>query len=120
MKEQRRHSRRRARELLVACDSNTGALIGEIGNICESGVMLLSKNPVALNTTVSCVVALLGEVPGDDQLNFEAKSKWCEPDEQSTIFRTGYEFQKLTSRNLMVIRKLLTHRPALRSKVDIT
>jgi len=119
MKEQRRHTRQQAGELLVACDSNTGAVIGEIANICESGVMLISKNAVSLNTTIRCVVALPDIMHGEDRLNFEARSKWCEPDEQSTVFRTGYEFQELTTRNLALIRNLLRHRPALRSMANI-
>jgi hypothetical protein len=58
MEERRQKSRQDATELLVACDSNTGALIGKIANICESGVMLLSKNPVSLNTTIECMVMI--------------------------------------------------------------
>jgi len=111
MEERRRQSRWQTRELLIACDRQTGACIGQIGDITESGAMLLSKRSVQPNTTIRCIVALSGRGHGDDQFNFTAESRWCRLDEESGLYQTGYEFRELTPRNLAVIRDLLEHRP---------
>jgi len=107
MKEKRKQPRRQADEFLIVCDSQTAAFIGQVANMTEQGAMLLSEKPIQLNTTVECKMTLPKSTDGKDYVSFEAESKWCTHDEKTGMYRTGYEFQKMTPDDHAIIQELL-------------
>lgn len=107
MQERRRQGRRQAEESLFACDSQTGAFIGQVADMTEQGAMLLSEKPTPPNTIVRCRITLPERTHGTDDISFEAESKWCTLDEKSGMYRTGYEFRRMTPEKQAVMRALM-------------
>jgi len=107
MGERRRHARRQAKEFLVVCDHQTGVFIGQVADMTANGAMLLSDKPTPPDTTVHCQMTLPDKTHGDDQINFEAESRWCRFDDETGMYQTGYEFRNMTPDNMEVIKSLV-------------
>ena len=117
MKEKRRQVRRQAKEVLIVCDSQTGAVIGQVADMTKQGVMLLSKKPTQPHTIVKCIITLPERTDGKDYINFEMECKRCVLDKESGTYQTGYEFQRMTPVNCAVIQGLLETWPISQPKV---
>lgn len=107
MQERRRQVRRQAEGPIFACDSQTGAFIGQVANMTEQGALLLSEKPTPPNTIVQCRITLPERTHGNDDISFEAESRWCVRDDESGMYHTGYQFRRMTPEKHAVIRALL-------------
>ena len=117
MKEKRRQVRREAKEFLIACDSQTGAVIGQVADMTEQGIMLLSEKPRQPHTIEKCIITLPERTDGKDYISFEMECMWCVLDKESGMYQMGYEFRRMTPVNIAVIQGLLKTWPISNSKV---
>jgi len=117
MNDRRRQTRRQVGQSIFVYDSQTGAVMGQIADMTEQGLMLLADKQIQLDTTYQCKMPLPKNTTGNDDISFEAESKWCLLDEQTGQYHTGYEFRMMTADNLARLRNVLKSWPKLQPEM---
>ncbi|MFC1475994.1 PilZ domain-containing protein [Candidatus Zixiibacteriota bacterium] len=113
MNDRRRKTRRQADQSHFVYDSKTGAVMGRVADMTEQGLMLLADKQIQPDTKFQCRMPLPENTQGNNDISFEAESKWCLLDEKSGQYHTGYEFRTMTADNIARLQKLLKSWPKL-------
>ena len=71
-------------------DNSSNKLVGHIANLSKSGLMISGHNEFCKGK----VFTFCTKNEFDEQLSFEAISRWCEKDEDN-FNNTGFEFTQL-------------------------
>ena len=93
--EQRRVVRRHLVFYLRIFDGKSSRVIGHLMDISQSGLMILSDEPVAVNEEYRLRMHLPWEMAGSEEVIFGATSRWCRPDENPEFFLTGFQIQDI-------------------------
>jgi hypothetical protein len=106
MVERRRLHRRHILFYSRVFDRKTGMFLGYLGNMNESGMMIISEDPLE----VEQVFMLRIDLPEDNYalpvLNFEAKSVWCREDIDPNFYNTGFQFVNISEVEKQVISQI--------------
>ncbi len=108
MTERRDKTRKSASSYLIVFDTRTDLPLGRVVNLSETGMMLISQDPMEASQSYSCRMALPEKLLDKRMVVFEADSKWCRFNDLANVYQTGYEFSTMSEQDLEVIR-LLTH-----------
>ncbi len=106
--EQRQVVRRHLVFYLRIFDGMSSRVVGHLMDISQSGLMILSDEPVAVNEEYRLRMHLPWEMGGSEEIIFGATSRWCRPDENPDFFLTGFQIQDLDNEAERLIRYLIT------------
>ncbi|MEN8200451.1 MAG: PilZ domain-containing protein [Thermodesulfobacteriota bacterium] len=106
-KEKRRITRRHLVFYLRVFDGMSSRVLGHMIDISQSGLMLLSDEPVAVNEEHRLRMGLPWEIAGSEEVVFNAVSRWCRPDENPDFFMSGFQIQDIDNEAQELIRFLI-------------
>lgn len=109
MQERRSVDREPVQKMLVVRDAKTDVKIGEVADLTEKGVLLVSRLPAPPNVIRDCKMLVLMRTDGKDHINFRAQSKWSVLNEESGEYQTGYEFVEMSDDDRELLRAMLQH-----------
>ena len=107
MVERRRLSRRHILFYSRVFDRKTGVFLGYLGNLNEGGLMIISENPLEVNSEYLLRIDLPEDIFSKSVLNFEAKSVWCQLDVDPNFYNTGFQFLNITEESKDIIAKII-------------
>jgi len=96
--DKRKHKRRRTLIPLKVYDKHRHRLTGKMLDISRKGVMLVCDEPIKPETEFSFVVPLAEAVEGMEELAFEARSVWCEPDINRHFYNSGFRIEGISEK----------------------
>lgn len=105
--EKRRLDRKQLYLYLKVVHDKTGALAGYLGDISTEGIMLFSRESVALKTVFRFRIKLSEEFGMEEDLVFDAESLWCEKDANPEFFITGFRFMAMDQARTDVVTYLI-------------
>ena len=108
MQEKRKLRRRHLVYYLRVFDRNTGQLIGYLVYITPDGIMLMNEDGIETDTIFQFRMALPAEVFVKGQLDFDAKSLWCERDINPDFFDTGFQLLNVSEQDIDIIKHLIS------------
>ena len=105
--EQRKLKRRQLIYYLQVVDRNTRQPLGRLVDITTSGIMLISEMPFELNVVYKFKMILPPNFPADRYITFDAQSLWTAPDLNTDLFCTGFQFVKVSEKDIVMITDLI-------------
>ncbi|MCP5419864.1 MAG: PilZ domain-containing protein [Gammaproteobacteria bacterium] len=72
-------------------DQHTGELLGNIVDISENGLMLISDKPLAVDREFHMWVDMPTEEGDRMRIQFKATSRWCGKDVNPDFYDTGFQ-----------------------------
>jgi hypothetical protein len=87
MNDKRKQVRKVANIVLEVTDHNTGASLGQIVNITTDGLLLISRETIAIDTVFQMD---MHRTDPADTLSFGATALWSSPARQEGCFWTGF------------------------------
>ena len=107
MSEKRRIKRKHLIYYLRVFDINTDQVIGHLVDITTEGFMIMSEEPLEINTIYQLRIDLPEEILGSRQITFEAKSIRCEKDVNPDFYNTGFLFKNINPNYFLTISQLV-------------
>lgn len=90
--DQRQIERHQLGSYLAVYNARMGRCMGQIGNLSNSGLMLISLLPVMVGHIFDLQIRIPGEAEGETDriINFQALSHWCQADLTPGHFDSGF------------------------------
>ncbi len=107
MLEKRRIKRKHLIYYLRVFDINTDQVIGHLVDITTEGFMIMSEEPLKIDTIYQLRIDLPEEILGSRQITFEAKSIRCEKDVNPDFCNTGFLFENINPNYFLTISQLV-------------
>jgi hypothetical protein len=109
MLEKRVHKRRHLVYYLRAIDNKTGQELGRIGDISPGGVLLVSKNKIALHTEYDVGIELSGTEDSKhyQQLNVKIVPMWAKKDVNPDYMCIGSKFVDISEKDKLIIMDII-------------
>ena len=82
-------------------------LLGQVLDITEQGLNILSGDPIESGRMLSVLVELPETIYGKTRLALKVECRWCKPDINPSYYSIGFRFAQLTARELDLIRALI-------------
>lgn len=102
--EYRRAKRKQVSERIDVTDVMLGAVVGLIGNISETGMMLLTNQPVADDALFQLHFTLSDRVGNQREISIGSHQLWSEPANSPGHHWTGFRFIDIGPDDLTVLR----------------
>ncbi len=106
MQERRKISRKFLSYFIRVYDGDSRDQIGNLVDITPEGVMLLSPKPVARGQVIHLRLEVTPDVSNKPFLEFSARSRWCRPDIEPSLFNVGFKILQLEPEGVEVIRRI--------------
>lgn len=87
----RKFDRRHSVYYLRIYDTNSGELMGNLVDISEGGLMMVSDKPLKIGSTYHLTMHLPEQIKDQSTIEFSAKAKWCKNEANPKFFDTGLE-----------------------------
>ena len=81
--------------------------IGRLGDITLSGLKVISKNPIKLNTIMHLKLNLPDRLNRSEQITFEAEGLWCKEIAEDNCFHTGFKTKHDNPDNIKTIKLMV-------------
>ena len=81
--------------------------LGHLVDITPEGAMLISENPIPVNTHFEFRMQLPAEMFGRTHVDFEAESLWTKRDVNPDFHDTGFRLLNVSVRDTAVISRLI-------------
>ncbi|MFO7653391.1 MAG: PilZ domain-containing protein [Candidatus Krumholzibacteriia bacterium] len=107
MRDRRNRRRRKTPHYLNVVDSATGQVLGRLVNITAGGMMVVSRNKIMPDREFRLRLLLPRMVNGEDELQLQACSIWCRPDENPAFHRIGFKFLQVDERDAFVLEDVM-------------
>jgi len=107
MKEQRKSPRKIANQVLEVSDQITGTQIGRVVNITAEGLMLLSEEPIVIDSVYQLDLLLPDSKGGQTKISFGAEAVWTTDATQPDSFWTGFRIIDISSDDVLLIDGLI-------------
>jgi len=104
MDNKRKQARKVANIILEASDHHTGQSLGQIVNITTEGLLLISREPIAIDTVFQMDMHLTDPV---ETLSFGATALWSSPARQEGRFWTGFHIIDISQDTIKVIEEMV-------------
>ncbi|CBL47063.1 Hypothetical protein HDN1F_34800 [gamma proteobacterium HdN1] len=104
---QRKVARRHLIYYLRVFDQDSGDLLGNLVDISEHGIMLVSDRELPEDKIFHLRMLLPETVDGSRDVEFSAKSRWCGNDTNPDFFDTGFELIEPSQEFLAALDRLL-------------
>ena len=105
MNEFRRAPRRRAVETIEVFDSMAEQVVGRVGNLSESGMLLLATRPMTDDALYQLRFRLAGAGAPPRQIEVGAHQLWTEPANVEGQYWCGFRFIALASDDVEHLRR---------------
>ncbi|MBU1191161.1 MAG: PilZ domain-containing protein [Gammaproteobacteria bacterium] len=92
---------------LAVVDVNTGHMIGDLANISSDGFMVLSREPVPMNSVFQLSLALPKVIQGVDTAYFGAESLWSNPTDDGEHYWIGFHIIDISKQDDEVLKWFL-------------
>lgn len=92
---------------LSVSDGRTGETLGQLVDISQDGVSILSEEPLKPHTNYLLRILVPGNGKPDQRLEFEAESRWTSPDPDSESHTTGFHIAFLPDEQRNLIERLV-------------
>ncbi len=105
-REMRRVERRHLVFYLRVFDGMSTKVLGHIVNISANGAMLISDNPIPVDTSFRLRMRLPARGANKDEIIFNATSRWCRQDVNPDFFISGiqmYDVDEEVSRYILCL-----------------
>jgi len=109
MSNMRKTDRVKALTFTTVYDLHGHILLGFLGDLTLQGAMVVGEKMVTTNRDLTLGIEIQGaaEIP-DGRLTIPAHVAWCQPEDESAYFHTGFEFVELSEQNKKIIETLVT------------
>jgi hypothetical protein len=89
-------------------DKSQNKIIGRLGDISEGGLMILSEEPLELNSLYSITMKLpRNHHFPKDEIEIAVMTRWLKPDFNPKFICTGCEFSIVRDADVGIINKLI-------------
>lgn len=107
MQERRKYKRGELLYYSRIYDRNTGEVIGHLGNITPYGLMIVSEEPLQIESMHDLRIELPQELEENAYLEIDAESLWCVPDINPNFYNTGFRLLDLGSEDFRLIEQMV-------------
>ncbi len=104
MSNKRKQIRKVANIVLETSDHHTGVSLGQVVNITTEGLLLISREPIAIDTVFQMDVHLTNPI---GTLSFGATALWSSPARQEGSFWTGFHIIDISQEVLKAIEEMV-------------
>lgn len=101
-------AKRHSLYFLSVFDGRTGEPLGQLADISQEGISILSASPLKPNETYLLRILLAQPGRPERRLEFEAESRWTAPDPDSGQHTTGFHIALLTLEQRSLIDQLVS------------
>ena len=105
--DQRGLSRKRLNASLRVFDRRTGHRIGRLVDITMDGLMIVSSEPIEIDSIFQFSMVLPCEIKSSSTVSFTAKSIWCKNANYSHHFGTGFLIEDMFRDDVEILEKLI-------------
>ena len=105
--ERRNSKRRHLIYYLKMYDIDGDSLLGNLLDINDKGLMLVSEIPIETDKEYHLKLVLPKPVLKKDDISFRARSLWCQKDVNPDLFAAGFQFTQITEEDQVVIKSLV-------------
>ena len=91
-KESRRKRRRRPQQPITLVDSMTGALIGKVIDLSETGMMVHTSSPIRQDTLYQCELRFADDYEMGDPISVGCHELWCDTSLMDGVSTVGFRF----------------------------
>ena len=88
-------------------DRSTNETLGHLVDITPEGAMLISENPIPVNTHFQLRMQLPAEIFGRTHLDFEAESLWSKRDINPDFHDAGFRLINVEVKDTAIIARLI-------------
>jgi hypothetical protein len=107
MSDRRTLHRRHLIYYLKVFEKGTETLLGHLVDITEEGLMIVSDNKIDEGKLYKMRMLLPREIEGKEEIEFDAKSMWCRPDVNPSLFGVGFKFEYVDTLSRQIIFELI-------------
>jgi hypothetical protein len=107
MEEKRKIKRHHLIYYLRVFNRNTDKLLGHLVNITPQGIMLVSEEPIAVDTAFQLRMKLPGALQEFEYLDFNARSVWNGQDSDTNFYDTGLLLLDIPPEKITIIEELI-------------
>jgi len=107
MDERRKQSRKYLGFFTRVFNRDTGALLGNLGDITVDGAMVISQKPIPTGVTCNLRIDLPETAFAKDHLDAKAQSIWCKPDIVPEYHNTGFKFLEIDTQDIQIIQQII-------------
>lgn len=101
-------AKRHSLYFLSVFDGRTGEPLGQLADISQEGISILSSSPLKPHETYLMRILLAQHGQPERRLEFEAESRWTAPDPDSGQHTTGFHISLLTAEQRVLIDQLVS------------
>lgn len=105
--DKRKKVRKEITTRLAVVDVNTGNVIGDLADISCEGFMVLTRQPVPMNSVFQLSLALPKVIQGVDTAYFGAESLWCNPSDDAEHYWIGFHIIDISTQDDEVLQWFL-------------
>ena len=105
--EKRRLKRSHLFYYLRVFDRSNNEMLGHLVDITPEGAMLISENPIPVNTHYQLRMQLPAEIFGRAYLDFDAESLWSKPDTNPDFQDAGFRLLNVNVKDTAIISRLI-------------
>lgn len=92
---------------LPVVDVNTGMVVGDLVNMSAAGFMVLTRNPIPMQSVFQLSLALPKAIHGVDTLYFGAESLWCNATDDQEQYWIGFHLIDISPHDQEVLEQFL-------------
>lgn len=101
-------AKRHSLYFLSVFDGRTGEPLGQLADVSQEGISILSASPLKPHETYLLRILLTQPGRPERRLEFEAESRWTAPDPESGQHTTGFHIALLTVEQRGLIDQLVS------------
>ncbi len=105
--EKRRLKRSHLIYYLRVFDRSNNETLGHLVDITPEGAMLISENPIPVNTQYQLRMQLPAEIFGRAYLDFDAESLWSKRDINPDFHDAGFRLMNVSVKDTAIISRLI-------------
>ena len=84
-------------------DRKTGKHLGLLGNLTTDGLMIISEEPVEVETQFELRIELPEDIYPKNDINLSGESLWCDSDIDPKFFNVGFQILAICQQDLELI-----------------
>jgi hypothetical protein len=109
MQNSRKNRRYTLSRKLRLVNGHTGEVLGHLGNLTTSGLLVFSEGPIGLNGSDTLTLDLLlpSELDGVSSIRLEARNIWTKSMQHLRFHASGFAFTELGERERVLIAKVI-------------
>ncbi|MBN2549039.1 MAG: PilZ domain-containing protein [Anaerolineales bacterium] len=88
-------------------ERDTGQLIGQMADVTPQGAMIISGRPLELDQDFQLRLDLPETIFEQDHMDFDARSVWCQPDLEPSLFNTGFQLLNMTPEKVAIVEQII-------------